>query len=200
MKTKLLGLILGMGLFGPLPAVATTYNYIANPYTSNFDPSVVGTNLTGSVTFDFDTSSFTGNMDPIHVSSLSLVSGTLSFDLASSFTIQFYLTNGSITTWLLDSATPPFFNGWSVGTTGNTLPSGFEQDSVGFWNTGIPDQSSGAFDTCNGGSCVSSGWSEVTSSATPLPSTWLMLLSGFVGLGLFAYRGTKKNAATLAAA
>jgi len=36
-------------------------------------------------------------------------------------------------------------------------------------------------------------------SATPLPSTWLMLLSGFVGLGYFAYRGTKKNAAALAA-
>ncbi len=35
---------------------------------------------------------------------------------------------------------------------------------------------------------------------TPLPSTWLMLLSGFVGLGFFAYRGAKKNAATLAAA
>jgi hypothetical protein len=34
---------------------------------------------------------------------------------------------------------------------------------------------------------------------TPLPSTWLMLLSGFVGLGFFAYRGTKKNAAIAAA-
>ena len=39
-----------------------------------------------------------------------------------------------------------------------------------------------------------------TSSATPLPSTWLMLLSGFVGLGYFAYRGTKKNSVGLAAA
>ena len=28
---------------------------------------------------------------------------------------------------------------------------------------------------------------------TPLPSTWLMLLSGFFGLGFFAYRGTKKQ-------
>jgi hypothetical protein len=41
---------------------------------------------------------------------------------------------------------------------------------------------------------------EISSAATPLPSTWLMLLSGFVGLGFFAYRGTKKNAAALAAA
>jgi hypothetical protein len=32
-------------------------------------------------------------------------------------------------------------------------------------------------------------------NATPLPSTWLMLLSGFVGLGFLAYRGTKKRTA-----
>jgi hypothetical protein len=38
-----------------------------------------------------------------------------------------------------------------------------------------------------------------TLTTTPLPSTWLMLLSGFVGLGYFAYRGTKKNAALAAA-
>jgi choice-of-anchor C domain-containing protein len=36
-------------------------------------------------------------------------------------------------------------------------------------------------------------------SPTPLPSTWLMLLSGFVGLGFFAYRGTKKRSAFAAA-
>ena len=36
--------------------------------------------------------------------------------------------------------------------------------------------------------------------ATPLPSTWLMLLSGFIGLGYFAYRGMKKHTAVLAVA
>jgi hypothetical protein len=41
---------------------------------------------------------------------------------------------------------------------------------------------------------------DASVSATPLPSTWLMLLSGFVGLGFFAYRGTKKRAAAIAAA
>jgi len=40
----------------------------------------------------------------------------------------------------------------------------------------------------------------LTISETPLPSTWLMLLSGFVGLGFFAYRGAKKNVAALATA
>jgi hypothetical protein len=38
-----------------------------------------------------------------------------------------------------------------------------------------------------------------TLAATPLPSTWTMMLIGFVGLGFFAYRGTKKNSAALAA-
>lgn len=33
------------------------------------------------------------------------------------------------------------------------------------------------------------------SAATPLPSTWLMMLSGFVGLGFLVYRGTKKRTA-----
>ena len=37
-------------------------------------------------------------------------------------------------------------------------------------------------------------------AATPLPATWTMLIAGFAGLGFFAYRGSKKNAASLAAA
>lgn len=41
------------------------------------------------------------------------------------------------------------------------------------------------------------GYDPVT---TPLPSTWFMFLSGLVGCGFFAYRGTKKTAAALAAA
>jgi hypothetical protein len=34
---------------------------------------------------------------------------------------------------------------------------------------------------------------------TPLPPTWTMLIAGFVGLGFFANRGSRKNAAALAA-
>jgi hypothetical protein len=37
-------------------------------------------------------------------------------------------------------------------------------------------------------------------AATPLPSTWMMLIGGFVGLGFFAYRGTKRSVAAIAAA
>jgi hypothetical protein len=41
---------------------------------------------------------------------------------------------------------------------------------------------------------------NVVVSTTPLPSTWTMLIAGFAGLAFFAYRGTKKNSATRAAA
>lgn len=36
--------------------------------------------------------------------------------------------------------------------------------------------------------------------ATPLPSAWTMLIAGFLGLGFFAYRGSRKSAAALASA
>ena len=39
-----------------------------------------------------------------------------------------------------------------------------------------------------------------TLAATPLPSTWTMLIAGFLGLGLFAYRGTTNRSAAAAAA
>jgi hypothetical protein len=34
---------------------------------------------------------------------------------------------------------------------------------------------------------------------TPLPSTWLLMFSGFIGFGFLAYRGSKKNSAAIAA-
>jgi choice-of-anchor C domain-containing protein len=37
-------------------------------------------------------------------------------------------------------------------------------------------------------------------SATPLPSTWSMLVIGFAGLGFFACRGNRKGSAAIAAA
>ena len=52
-----------------------------------------------------------------------------------------------------------------------------------------------------GGTDISGAWVTTEgSTATPLPSTWLMLLSGFVGLGFLAFRGTKKGAVAITAA
>jgi hypothetical protein len=41
---------------------------------------------------------------------------------------------------------------------------------------------------------------NVSLTATPLPSTWTMLIAGFTGLGFFAYRGSKSRSAATAAA
>jgi hypothetical protein len=69
----------------------------------------------------------------------------------------------------------------------------------------------GCQDADNGASCAAADnytsfrlvgdfFTYTETATTPLPSTWLMLLTGFVGLGFFAYRGTKKRTAALAAA
>ena len=42
--------------------------------------------------------------------------------------------------------------------------------------------------------------SFTTGAATPLPSTWILMLSGFAGLVFVGFRGTRKNAAAIAAA
>jgi hypothetical protein len=42
--------------------------------------------------------------------------------------------------------------------------------------------------------------SPLTALATPLPSTWTMLIAGFIGLGFFAYRGLKEDDGAFAAA
>jgi hypothetical protein len=41
---------------------------------------------------------------------------------------------------------------------------------------------------------------NVSLTAAPLPSTWTMLTAGFIGLGFFAYRGSKNRPVALAAA
>jgi hypothetical protein len=44
------------------------------------------------------------------------------------------------------------------------------------------------------------GTSFAGTFATPLPSTWTMLIAGIIGLGFFAYRGAKNRPAEVAAA
>ena len=63
---------------------------------------------------------------------------------------------------------------------------------------GYTGSSHGTANIINGTGAISyTGMGSLTT--TPIPSTWLMLLSGLVGLGFFAYRGSKKGAVVLAA-
>jgi hypothetical protein len=58
--------------------------------------------------------------------------------------------------------------------------------------------------TSEGYTSADAGWFggniELGVAATPLPSTWTMLIAGFLGLGFLAYRGSKKGSAAIAAA
>jgi hypothetical protein len=63
MKRKISGFIVGLALFGPLPAFATTYDYTGPAYTTfegSTPPTELGSLMTGTVTFNFNTAGYTG--------------------------------------------------------------------------------------------------------------------------------------------
>jgi hypothetical protein len=171
------------------PALATTYNYVGNPFTSNDAPGV-GSNVTGTVTFDFDTSGFTGQLHQVDVSNLVMTSGIYSFNLTTSANTQFDLTLGVITDWHVDSGTPPFFTGYAVQALGLLGAGGFEQDDVLFYTAG-QYFGPGAFVSCNDG-CVQHGWTEAAPSATPLPAALPLFASGLGALGFARWRRKRK--------
>jgi len=74
------------------------------------------------------------------------------------------------------------------------------QDSyANLWGNGSANSYS-LYTSANGGYPVQNGSYTGMLTATPLPSTWTMLIVGFLGLGCFAYRGTKMNVPAIAAA
>ena len=56
------------------------------------------------------------------------------------------------------------------------------------------------FDTTSGNNSGGVVITDVAVNPTPVPATWSLMLIGLVGLGFFAYRGTKKGSAAIAAA
>ena len=67
------------------------------------------------------------------------------------------------------------------------------------WGNGSANSYS-LYTSANGGYPVQNGSYTGILTATPLPSTWTMLIVGFLGLGFFAYRGTKQGSAAITAA
>ena len=85
-------------------------------------------------------------------------------------------------------------------------PSPYIFDTFGYSIINMGDEVN---ESCTSGGCFFNDTlaafvnTPVTSSITPtpLPSAWTMLITGFIGLGFFAYRGSKKTStAALAAA
>ncbi len=100
-------------------------------------------------------------------------------------------------------------------TTGTTAPAGLfgtanQLDTITF--TGLGTNMQGAanpglaapYEITEEYTIVASGANDTTGasgnidvSATPLPSTWTMLIASLLGLGLFAYRGSKKRSSSV---
>ncbi len=109
---------------------------------------------------------------------------------ATAFALDFNTLFASTT------ATFTLSNGFTTNV--SSTPTGSTTDFIGFL-------SSNPFDTItlsvpNGQSWVVTDFTTATATATPLPSTWTMLIAGFAVCGFFAYRGSKKGSAALAAA
>jgi len=88
----------------------------------------------------------------------------------------------------------PAVYGFGQGAAGGI---GFVANGVDFWIYLQGGDSSTYHLLDNNGADVL-GTGDVT--ATPLPSTWAMLLAALVGLGFLVFRGTKTNTVALAAA
>jgi hypothetical protein len=211
MKLKLIGLIISQALlvgFMTQPSAATTLTYddIGVPNTAINGPFVEqgfqfsGTpdqpsilDLSPSATWGLSGPAYSGNYAAIGFVGVGAAitrvgGGTFSFD-STQMKGWYTLYNGILSTGVIIG----YLNGLPVSA-GVPFSAGdaWVQIVTNFSNVDtvvISTTSNNAFLLDD---------SQLT--ATPLPSTWLMLLSGFVGLGFFAYRGTKKNSAAIAAA
>jgi hypothetical protein len=213
MKSRLaVSVVVVSAVYGALPASATTYNYVGQTYTTNADPAIYGSQMTGSVTFNQDTSNFTGI---IYISSgvvtdLNLTSGTIAatlpyFDIfadpASPYFSPLYfpgnpdglvpdyfsLVNGSIQAWLLHGITPSYelvAPSYQLYSQGDLSAFMF-----GFNNIQSNFPTGTTYASNNQGSGL---WS--LTAAVPEPSTWAMMLLGFAGVGFMAYRRKSKPA------
>jgi hypothetical protein len=214
--------ILAIAIFlsGALQVLATTYDYVGQPFTTfaietygfggyyNGDCSLNCTSaITGFVTFNFDTSHYTGNL-LLTAGDIANLSGGVDAGLSGSllganafpypsstswfnppadtygYTTQlsgiFTLVDGTITSWSL------FGSASQVGCGGGP---GCAAGASGVYSR--PTSDSGyvdgyliTFSASNNGGGV---WTEEI-AAVPEPSTWAMMLIGFVAIGLFVRR------------
>lgn len=193
-----LALSLGMNLAWP------SYSSASSLYTFTFNESA---NQNEVVTgyFSIPVSDFSGALANTEFSALttsaitaiSMTEGSQSFgpsELVSDVTLHFNMDNSDVpqvyyATNFNSLGTYPYFivaspDGCEITTSCNY--------ALGPGNTTLVE-----YMTPGGGSQVSGDWVTTTaaSTATPLPSTWTMLIAGLVGIGFFAYRGKRHSAA-----
>ena len=188
--------------FGIGSASAVTYDYTGQSYTATYglaDPTDFGDQMIASITLSCSPCSGKYFLNDPAVASFQISTGPYTAP-ASAFAgrlgYEFVTFAGNaITDWYIYGLDYPSLYAPAPG-----VPWGSEiiltiANDPAFY--GVGDLYSTFLGAQSAYNTVAGTWTNA--SATPLPSTWLMLLSGFVGLGFFAYRGKKKNAAALAA-
>lgn len=178
MKTKSLALFACMALLGVSEASATTYSFdiTATGFTCELGPCAT------TAPYPTAVEDFSLTLDPTQTysnASVNIISSTLPYPLEFDYTPGEGLTVATDPVAVGACSNPD--NSACMGLSSLVSPSFiFVQytDSVGdYWYT-----------------------SQTSLTATPLPSTWTMLIAGFVGLGFFAYRGSKRSTVALVAA
>jgi hypothetical protein len=174
-----------------LPVQASTIST-----TGNYTGTVIN-NLT-MVGLDFvgtQTVSGTGNISPL--GSYSFTAGNDATFFGSTLTNT--ITNGTFTD-IFGGGT--LFGTYTGHGTSNATDTTETLNYIVTGGTGVflgyTGSSHGTANIDNIGTISYTGMGTLTT--TPIPSTWLMLLSGLVGLGFFAYRGSKRDSVVLAAA
>jgi hypothetical protein len=186
---------LSLVFLGLAPANATTYEFSFS-YSGTFG----GGSVSGSGDL-FGTALGGGDYLLTSGSGTSTEAGNLTLEPAGTYintlTPSVNLTSDNI----LDYSSNPVLDGNGIVFSGSSLPStsmyfniwGNGPGNYTYWNN-----YSGPFPAVNG---TLDNFSVTLICATPLPSTWTMLIAGFVGfLGFVAFGGKKRNAAATAAA
>ena len=188
--------------FGIGNASAVTYDYTGQNYTATggtADPTDFGDHMIASITLNCSPCSGQYFLNNPAVTSFQVSTGpyTAPASAFSPYLVFDFVTfaGNAITDWHIFSLDAPSSYAPAPGVPfGGQVNLTIDNDPTFY---GVGDNYSTFLAVQSASNTVAGTWSDV--SATPLPSTWLMLLSGFVGLGFFAYRGTKKNTAALAA-
>ena len=191
--------VAGICLLGALPAKANTYDFTYQTFAGFPSYTISGVittsnSLNGGTPNGYDIIAITGHiLDPLSILSgatlfggnatpPSYINGPSWVDYDNSFIPGTGVT--STGGWMIQSSNTYLYNLWLGNGSFNSTPGYvylYSNDPLSISNLPSGPGEPGTF---------------LTLQQTPLPSTWTMLIAGFVGLGFFACRGTTKASAT----
>jgi hypothetical protein len=181
-------------IFAPT-ANATTYQF-----TFAYSGSAVGGGaVSGSGTL-YGTETSVGQFLLTSGSGSSSEAGALTLEVAGTYINTLAPSVNLISDNVLYSPGNPALTSNGIVFLGAALPSNSQYFNI--WGNGPGNYTyfnnyAGPFPAVNG-TLDSFTVTEIGPVATPLPSTWTMLIAGFLGLGFLAYNGTKKSAVDFA--